>query len=193
MVINYTMNAGYLPTEHWVHGAEGGGRNRGEACHVYDLFTFLTQSRVLRTQAEALNPRRNFYSGRDNFIAIFSFDDGSIASLTYTSAGSNAYAKETMQIFVDGKVIVMDDYRRLSGYGVRIEERPMRASDKGHVEELEAFAAAVRGVSGWPIALWEQVQATAMALQVEEQLRGDISSGIHEEENNPVGLPLEGD
>ena len=32
------MNAGYVPLDHWVHGPEGGGRNIGEACHVYDVF-----------------------------------------------------------------------------------------------------------------------------------------------------------
>ena len=33
---------GYIPLDHWVHGAQGGGRNIGEACHMYDVFRFLT-------------------------------------------------------------------------------------------------------------------------------------------------------
>ena len=37
-ILNYRMNAGYIPMDHWVHGDEGGGRNLGEACHIYDLF-----------------------------------------------------------------------------------------------------------------------------------------------------------
>src|SRR5262249_11544943 len=52
MIINYRMNAGYLPSSHWVHSAEGGGRNLGEACHIYDLFTFLTASRVASVQVQ---------------------------------------------------------------------------------------------------------------------------------------------
>ena len=46
MILDYRMNAGYIALDDWVHGPEGGGRNLGEACHIYDLFTFLTDSRV---------------------------------------------------------------------------------------------------------------------------------------------------
>ena len=42
LIATYQMNAGYIPRDHWVHGREGGGRNIGEACHVYDLFDTLT-------------------------------------------------------------------------------------------------------------------------------------------------------
>ena len=42
MLVNYRMNAGYIPLDAWQQGAEGGGRNLGEACHIYDLFVFLT-------------------------------------------------------------------------------------------------------------------------------------------------------
>lgn len=45
-ILNYRMNAGYIPPENWVHGVDGGGRNVGEACHIYDLFTFLANSEV---------------------------------------------------------------------------------------------------------------------------------------------------
>jgi hypothetical protein len=41
MILNYRMNAGYIPLDHWVHGEEGEA-GTSEACHVYDLFTFLT-------------------------------------------------------------------------------------------------------------------------------------------------------
>ncbi|HEY5039470.1 MAG TPA: bi-domain-containing oxidoreductase, partial [bacterium] len=56
MILNYRMNAGYIPLDHWVHGEEGGGRNIGEACHIYDLFTFLTGSKVTQVEAQALKP-----------------------------------------------------------------------------------------------------------------------------------------
>src|SRR6185437_14832202 len=44
LIVNYRMNAGYIPSDHWVHGPQGGGRNIGEACHIYDLFNALTGS-----------------------------------------------------------------------------------------------------------------------------------------------------
>jgi hypothetical protein len=54
MILNYRMNAGYISLDHWLHGVEGGGRNRGEACHIYDLFTYLTGSKVLKVEANAI-------------------------------------------------------------------------------------------------------------------------------------------
>src|SRR5262249_61254662 len=44
LLVNYRMNAGYLPDAHWAHGPEGGGRNIGEACHIYDLVQAVTAS-----------------------------------------------------------------------------------------------------------------------------------------------------
>ena len=42
-----TMNAGFIPKEHWVHDMEiGGGRIIGEACHYMDLCNYLTGSKI---------------------------------------------------------------------------------------------------------------------------------------------------
>ncbi|MEE8269155.1 MAG: Gfo/Idh/MocA family oxidoreductase, partial [Nitrospinaceae bacterium] len=79
IIINYRMNAGYIPLDHWVHTEEGGGRNLGEACHIYDLFTFFINSKVVSIQARSLTPKTDHYSSRDNFVAILGFEDGSVA------------------------------------------------------------------------------------------------------------------
>ena len=42
LVVEYRLNAGYIALDHWVHGLHGGSRNIGEACHMYDVFRFLT-------------------------------------------------------------------------------------------------------------------------------------------------------
>jgi predicted dehydrogenase len=110
MIINYRTNAGYLPPDHWVHTVEGGGRNLGEACHIYDLFTCITGSVVTSVHAYAISLNRNYYDKRDNFVTSMTFKDGSVATLTYTALGSAQYPKERMDIFVDGKVIELDDY-----------------------------------------------------------------------------------
>ncbi len=49
-MMNYRVNAGCLSAETWVHGAEGGGRNIGEACHFYDLFVMLTGAKATSVQ-----------------------------------------------------------------------------------------------------------------------------------------------
>lgn len=170
MVMNYRMNAGYIPLDHWVHGPEGGGRNRGEACHIYDLFTFLTGAPVKSVHATAVAPNTNYYAASDNFVATMSFEDGSVATLTYTALGNTEFSKESMEIFVDGMVISLDDYRRLTVTGSRQKPMEMRAPCKGQKEELQAFAAAIRGEAEWPIPLWQQVQATRISFDVDRFL-----------------------
>jgi predicted dehydrogenase/threonine dehydrogenase-like Zn-dependent dehydrogenase len=170
MIINYRMNAGYIPLDHWVHGSEGGGRNRGEACHIYDLFTFITGSAVQSVQAAALAPTTAYYASTDNFVATLGFEDGSVASLTYTALGHSSFPKETMDIFVDGMVISLNDYRTLTVTGNSQKPLVTRASEKGQKEELQAFAAAIRGKSDWPNPLWQQMQATRISNSVERYL-----------------------
>lgn len=170
MVINYRMNAGYIPLDHWVHTSEGGGRNRGEACHIYDLFTYLTESRVVSVQAQAITPATDYFGRTDNFVATLKFEDGTVATLTYVATGAQEYPKESMEIFFDGKVIVLDDYKRLTLYGMKSKGVETRVSDKGQKEELDVFASCIIEGGSWPIALWEQFQASSIAIEVESLL-----------------------
>ena len=68
MVINYRMNAGFISKEYWVHTMEGGGRNIGEACHIYDLFNFFTEREVESISAISITPNTEQYSRNDNFV-----------------------------------------------------------------------------------------------------------------------------
>jgi predicted dehydrogenase/threonine dehydrogenase-like Zn-dependent dehydrogenase len=170
VILNYRMNAGYLPLDHWVHTAEGGGRNRGEACHIYDLFTFLIDSQFTRVEVQALQPQGSYYSARDNFVATISFEDGSVATLTYTALGSAQYPKEQMEVFVDGKVLVLDNYQSLKIFGAKARGLESKTIDKGQKEELKALAHAIQQGGEWPIPLWQQVQATQISLDVENKL-----------------------
>jgi predicted dehydrogenase len=171
MMINYRMNAGHIPADNWVHGAEGGGRNLGEACHIYDLFTFLTGARLKSLSAHAIRPSSSHYGITDNFAASMQFDDGSVATLMYTALGSKAHPKERMDIYVDGKVLLLDDYKSLKVVGARQKGFETRLADKGQKQELVEFADAIRTGGDWPIPLWQQLQATDIALRVDEQIR----------------------
>lgn len=169
LMMDYRMNAGYLPVEHWTHGDEGGGRNIGEACHIYDLFTFLVESPVRRVSARSIRPAAGQYSARDNFVTSIEFEDGSVASLTYTALGSPAYPKERLEVFSDGKVITLDDYKRVSMWQKR-ERTLSNGADKGHQQQLAVFAKAVLHAEPWPVPLWQQLQAMEIAFAVDASL-----------------------
>jgi predicted dehydrogenase len=168
-MFDYRMNAGHIPRDHWVHGPEGGGRNLGEACHIYDLFTFLADAEIVLTSAVAIAPKSSDYARNDNFVATFRFADGSLASLTYSASGSTDYAKETAEIFVDGKTAVLTDYKQLEVYGGASGSLTTSRQDKGLNMELIAFADGINQ-GHWPIPWWQQKQVARMALEIENQL-----------------------
>ena len=169
-ILNYRMNAGHIPGDHWVHGPTGGGRHIGEACHIYDLFTYLTSSRIVDVSARSIQPTTGHYRADDNFIATLTFECGSVANLTYTALGDSSYPKERMDVFCDGRVFELDDYRALTVHGPKIEKHTLKLADKGHLEELRAFAQVIKAGGNWPIPLWQQLQAMEISYQVEKVL-----------------------
>lgn len=177
-VMSYRMNAGYIPPDHWVHGPEGGGRNLGEACHIYDLFTFLSGSRIAHVSACSILPKSRYYARTDNFSATLRFADGSVASLTYTAMGSSDYPKETLDLHVDGRTLVLEDYQRLTVYGLENRSLKTPVRERGFMEELTAFADGIND-GKWPIPWWQQRQVAETALRVNRLLlssAGDVDS-----------------
>ena len=84
--------------------------------------------------------------------------------MTYTGQGSKAYGKEYCEFFFDGKTIVIDDYKNIHGYGVKVQEIKTAGSEKGQFEELEAFYDAIMQYDGYPITLWQLEQATGLSI-----------------------------
>ena len=180
LMAEYRMNAGYIPLEHWVHSAEGGGRNIGEACHIYDLFLALVDADPVDVDALSIDPTDGYYARNDNFSARIRFSDGSICTLLYTALGSKELGKERMELYSEGSSAVLDDYRELQVYGGLGESLQLKSADKGHAEELRAFGAAVRDGGPWPIPLRQQAQAMRIAFSVEQCLTGSGRSPASE-------------
>jgi predicted dehydrogenase len=169
MIVNYRMNAGYIPSDHWVHGIHGGGRNIGEACHIYDLFNALTGSQPVDVHACTIVPASGHWRRDDNFVATVRYADGSVCTLTYTSMGAKSFPKERADIFVDGKVLVLDDYKQLNVTGGKGGWKGL-TMEKGQLEELKALAEAFKGGTQWPISLEDQISATRVSYAVQRQL-----------------------
>lgn len=170
LIVNYRMNAGFIPVDHWVHGVEGGGRNIGEACHIYDLFSALTGSKCIDIHAMGIEPRGKHWTRTDNFVATMKYRDGSVCTLTYTAQGHRHYPKERMDLFVDGKVLSIDDYKSLNIVGAKTGGWHSRTVEKGQYEELQALANCLLTGREWPISLEDQLQATRISFEVERLL-----------------------
>lgn len=171
VIINYTMNAGYIPLDHWVHGSDGGGRNIGEACHIYDLFNYLIGSEVESISANSISPKSKHFSKNDNFVATITYKDGSIANLTYTALGNKKFSKERMEVYCDGKVFFLEDYKTIQYFGYRGKKISSPFPEKGQKQELIEWAQSIKNNSSWPIPLWQQIQATKISFEVDKLIK----------------------
>ncbi len=149
---HYTVNAGFLPSNHWLHDAvQGGGRIIGEGCHFIDFLTWLTGLLPSAVEAIALPDLGKYH--QDNMQITLEFGDGSIGSVAYLANGDKSFPKERVEVFCAGKVAVLDDYRRLeliSG-GRKKTYRSAFRQDKGHQAAWAAFVNTLQNGTEAPI------------------------------------------
>ena len=176
IIINYTVNAGYLPEDHWTHGPSGGGRIVGEACHMIDLCAFLTDSTLKDLKAVSIIPggigstAGHRYFSHDNVQFSLTYEDGSIANIIYTSLGAPSYPKERVEVFAGGRVFTIDDYQKLVIAGTEEEITRYKGTAKGHWEELVEFSKWMRRGIPAPIELSSQLETTLATFAAYEQI-----------------------
>lgn len=141
MNIIATMNAGYIPPDVWVHDMHtGGGRILGEACHYIDLLTYLTGSKVESVSMQALGADPKVHT--DNASIHLKFENGSLGVINYFANGHKSYSKERVEVYYQGKNLILDNFRKLEGYGFKgvhwwsntLLKTPQ---DKGHFEQFK--------------------------------------------------------
>jgi predicted dehydrogenase/threonine dehydrogenase-like Zn-dependent dehydrogenase len=154
LAVQYRVNAGYIPLNHWTQDPDqGGGRIIGEGCHFIDFMTFLVGAPPVSVTAQSL-PNGGRYQ-QDNVILCYQFPDGSIGTVTYLANGDKSFPKERVEAFSSGRVAVLDDFRGLElvKEGHRNVNRSALRQDKGHKAAFEAFVNAVRKGGPAPIPL----------------------------------------
>lgn len=155
-----TINAGRIPAGHWTQDSEtGGGRIVGEACHFVDLMRCLAGSPLT-----AATLQRMASPTRDTAVITLGFANGSIGAVNYLANGSKAYPKERLEVFADGRVAVIDNFRSLCGYGwPGFRRQRLWRQDKGQRECARGFVKAVTEGGACPIP-YEQVMEIAAAM-----------------------------
>lgn len=134
-----TMNAGFIPPDVWVHDMEtGGGRIIGEACHYIDLITSFTKSEIVEVcmQGMGQDPATN----TDNASILLKYKNGSTGVINYFANGNKAYSKERIEVYYQGKNLIIDNFRRLDGYGYGkgLTSKILKTKqDKGHQKQFE--------------------------------------------------------
>jgi predicted dehydrogenase len=81
----------------------------------------------------------------DTFSINLRFDDGSIGTILYFANGNKGFPKERLEIFCGGKILVLDNFKRLKGFGWgNFKKMKVPTQDKGHAAEVRAFIESIR-------------------------------------------------
>jgi predicted dehydrogenase len=162
-----TVNAGAIDKDHWTQDPEvGGGRIIGEACHFIDLLRFLAGNPIVAHSRLEMASRT-----RDTVSLSLSFADGSIGTVHYFANGSKRFPKERLEIFAAGRVLQLDNFRKLKGFGwPGFSGMNLWRQDKGHKACAASFVEAVRSGDPAPIPLEEILEISRITIELGSNL-----------------------
>src|SRR5260221_7140577 len=110
--MEYHVNAGFIPLEHWVNDPQqGGGRILGEACHFVDFLSFLAGSVPIEVRTRSLSNNGRY--SNENVILSLQYANGSQGTISYLANGDKLFSKERVEVFGGSAVAVLEDFRSL--------------------------------------------------------------------------------
>ena len=169
--VHYRVNAGFIPASHWLHDPDqGGGRLIGEACHFIDFICFITEQIPESVKATSL-PDQGKYSS-DNFVLTITFKDGSVGTVAYMSNGNKRFAKEYIEVFNNGKIGILNDFRTLELVDENriIRDKSRFRQDKGHQTAWKSFIDTVKSGGKEPIPYSQLLYSSYTALAANQAL-----------------------
>lgn len=166
-----TINAGEIPADHWTQDtATGGGRIIGEACHFIDLMRYLAGSEIVSVQSRRMD--NNAGITEDKAAIILGFAGGSFGTINYLANGAASFPKERVEVFCAGRVLQLDNFRKLKGFGWPSFKRfNLWKQDKGQNACSEAFLSSVEKGLEAPIPADELFEVARVSIEIADQLR----------------------
>lgn len=174
-----TMNAGFIPSNVWVHDLKvGGGRIIGEACHYLDLAVFLTGSLIKEVcmNSMGINPQDN----TDNASILIKHQNGSSSVINYFSNGSKAYSKERLEVYWNEKTVIMDNFRTTKGFGIKNFKDVKTKLDKGHKKQFANYLDFIKNGGNTPIPSDEIFNVSKAALAAVNSLKSGTWQKVEE-------------
>jgi predicted dehydrogenase/threonine dehydrogenase-like Zn-dependent dehydrogenase len=169
VMMDYIFNNSMLPADHWVNRRDvGGGRFIGEACHIIDLFNFITEAEPVSLSAQKITTAKGDLDD-NNVSAIVKYSDGSVCSLTYCCIGNSGSDRERAVVFQDGMVLEMDNFTQLRQDGKRVWTG---SADLGYGQEMHELAEKLAGKASRLITKRESLLATQMAFSIIRIIKG---------------------
>jgi predicted dehydrogenase len=162
-----TVNAGAIPAGHWTQDRQtGGGRIVGEACHFIDLLRYLAAAPVEKHGVALMASPTG-----DTATITLTFADGSVGSIHYFANGSKSFPKERLEVFSGGRILQLDNFRRLHGFGwPGFRKMNLWRQDKGQ-KACAAFVRAVEQGGAAPIPFEELLEVGKITIGIAEATR----------------------
>ena len=163
------MNSGSIPSSHWVHDKSiGGGRIVGEACHYIDLMLHLAGAKISTYDAKHLIDK-NLINLNDVSTINMSFEDGSIGSINYYSNGSKSFPKERLEIFCDGSILQIDNFRKIICFDWPVaKDKSYFSQDKGQINCSKEFINCIRRAKPSPISFEEIYEVGKISVEMQK-------------------------
>jgi predicted dehydrogenase/threonine dehydrogenase-like Zn-dependent dehydrogenase len=168
---SFRVMAGALePTSWFANHAESGGRVLGEACHFFDFFCFLFDSRPLRVSAQTVWPPRGRLPYPDSITAQVEFADGSCGQLVYSAEGDSSWPKEICTVFGAGLTAELQNFKTLAVHRQR-KRATSEFEGKGHAQQMTAWTAFLRGEQPHPVPFESARQSMLLTFAAMEALQ----------------------
>lgn len=181
MIINYRMNVGGISKEELIQVDRNAGRIINDASHILHLFCSLVNAEPKSVSVEALHGVSYNLFPTENFIVAVTFSDGSVCNFVYTTLGSTDMGSERMEIFVDKKSIILDDYIGLYGFGTPSWfNMTLEQSDKGHQILLKTFFKDLKNGTNNSFVSWNDIERSMRLTLLVDKLacQGGGSQGV---------------
>jgi predicted dehydrogenase/threonine dehydrogenase-like Zn-dependent dehydrogenase len=168
--MHYRVNAGFMPSTHWMQHPEQGGRFIGEAGHFIDVMQFLCGALPVSVYAVAPTDGARRYN-HDNVLVSITFGDGSVGTLHYLANGANAVEKEYLEVFGDSKTARMWNFKKLECAVGQKRSTTSFSGDKGHAAEMKALLDSFESGTGSPIRIESLAATSRVTFGVMESVR----------------------
>ncbi len=159
------INAGSLEKSHWLNDQnKGGGRLIGEASHFIDLLRHIIESEITNWNKIYLG------NEKESFSIQIKFADGSIGIINYFANGHKSLQKERIELFVDNKILLLNNYKSLKGYGWKnFNSFSTWKQDKGQEKLIKCFLESI-SKNKKPIIPYNQlIEVCSVAIQIDEE------------------------
>ena len=119
--------------------------------------------------ATRLGPESSEPIKDDKATLTLTFADGSHGTIHYFANGSKSFPKERVELFGGGRILQLDNFRTLTGYGwPGFRKARSRGGDKGQKACAAAFLDALKSGAPAPIPIGEIIEVSRWSIKAGE-------------------------